>query len=301
MSDEPRPEVEITGDQGTESIGKNAYIAAKDGEFKGRGLQSSVFLAMLLVGVVFAIVKLTVKSDRQEKPGRPLAAPGVSRDDANINPRLLTEKDLTNVIKRPRVDSSLLGKIKIVSLRSISELPIGSEMKAVLESGATDGIVKARMTAPLIVDGEPILPENTVLFGKGKSGEERLLVEFTKVIFPTGESFPIRAQAFDISDKILGLKGAFVGTRTKKMAGALAFGLVGGMASGLQNTSGSYFMMQQPTVRDAALAGAGKAALDQSQAYIEEMKNSPNIIEVKAGTEIVVLTDEPKPKDQYEK
>ena len=301
MSDDQKPEVEIKGDHGTESIGKNSYIAAKDGEFKGRGLQSSVFLAMMLVGIVFAIVKLTVKDDRQEKPGRPLAPPGVSRDDSGISSKLLTEKDLTNVIKRPRVDSSLLGKIKVVSLRSISELPIGSEMKALLESGATDGIVKARLTVPLIVDGEPILPEKTVLFGKGKSGEERLFIEFSKVIFPTGESFPIRAQAFDVSDKILGLKGAIVGTRTKKMAGAMAFGFLGGMASGMQNTSGSYFMMQQPSVRDAALAGAGKAMLDQSQAYIEEMKRSPNIIEVKAGTEIVVLTDEPKPKDQYEK
>lgn len=297
MSDDQRPEVEVKADQGAESIGKDAYIAARDGEFKGRGLQSSVFLAMLLVGLVFTAVRLTVKGDRQEKSGRPMSAPGITRDDISINPKLLTEKDLTNVIKRPRMDSSFLGKIKVVSLRSISELPIGSEMKAVLESGATDGIVKARLTAPLLVDGEPILPEHTVLFGKGKSGEERLLVEFSKVIFPTGESFPIRAQAFDTSDKILGLKGAFVGTRTKKMAGALAFGLVGGMASGLQNTSGSYFMMQQPSVRDAALAGAGKAALDQSQAYIEDMKKSPNIIEVKAGTKIVVITDEPKPKE----
>jgi hypothetical protein len=297
MSDDQRPDVEVKADQGTESIGKNAYIAARDGQFKGRGLQSSVFLAMLLVGVLFAAVRLTIKNDRQDKSGRPMGAPGLTRDDLGVSPKLLTEKDLINVIRRPKVDRTFLGKIKVVSLRSISELPIGSEMKAVLESGASDGIVKARLTAPLLVDGEPVLPERTVLFGKGKSGEERLLVEFTKVIFPTGESFPIRSQAFDISDRILGLKGAVVGTRTKKMAGALAFGLVGGMASGLQNTSGSYFMMQQPSVRDAALAGAGKAALDQSQVYIDEMKRSPNIIEVKAGTEIVVLTDEPKPKE----
>ena len=55
-------------------------------------------------------------------------------------------------------------------------------------------------------------------------------------------------------------------------------------------------MVRRPTARDAALAGASKAALDQSQAYLEEMKKSPNIIEVKAGTEISVMTDEPKQK-----
>jgi hypothetical protein len=301
MSEDTRPEAEMSADQGTESIGKSAYLAARDGQFNGRGLRSSVLFAMILVAIVFLAVRLTQKNQRNEKSGQPLPAPGVSREDSGISTKLLTEKDLTNVIKRPRVESSLLGKIKVVSLNSISELPIGSELQAILESGATDGIVKARMIQPLIVDGEPLLPDRTVLFGKGKSGEERLFVEFTKVIFPTGESFPIRAQAFDIADKILGLKGAFVGTRTKKMAGAMAFGFLGGMASGLQNTSGSYFVMQPPTMRDAALAGAGRAALDQSQAYIDEMKRSPNIIEVQSGTKIIAITDEPKTKEQYEK
>jgi hypothetical protein len=193
-----------------------------------------------------------------------------------------------------------MGKIKVLNLRSVSEVPVGSEVKAVLVSGATDGIVKARLMAPLLVDGDPILPEKSVLFGRGKSGEDRLFVEFSKVIFPTGEAYPIRAQAFDLSDNIQGLKGALVGKRTLKMAGAMAFGFLGGMADSLQDTSGSRFMQQRPSVRDAALAGTSKAALDQSQAYIEEMKKSPNIIEVQTGTEFIIITDEPKRKENYD-
>ena len=173
-------------------------------------------------------------------------------------------------------------------------------MKAILTSGATDGIVKAVLTNPLLVDGEPALPERTVFFGKGKSGDARLFVEFTKVIFPTGESFPIRAQALDLSDQILGLKGAIVGTKTKKMAGAVAFGLVGGMTAGLQDTSGSFFNSRRPTLRDGALAGASKASLDQSQIYLDEMKKSPNVIEVKSGTNILIMTDEPKAKSNFQ-
>lgn len=301
MSDEIKPDVQVSADVSAESIGKNAYIAARDGSFGSPGLKKSATLAILIVAVIFLSIRLSVRREQMGFSGKPISTPGVARDDITLNPKLLTAKDLTNVIQKPRVDSSYLGKIKVVSLRNISEIPIGSEMKAVLESGATDGIVKARLTAPLLVDGEPIVPEGAVLFGKGKSGEERLFVEFTKVIFKTGETFSIRAQAFDASDRILGLKGALVGTRTKKMAGALAFGFLGGMASGLQDTSGSYFMMKKPTTGDAALAGASKAALDQSQEYINEMKNSPNIIEVKAGVEIAVITDEPKKKDDYEK
>ena len=294
-------QVVVRGDQGTESIGKSKYFAS--GDFRKREFHSSVLVMVSLVILIFLAMFFTQKDALTEKSGQGLATPGISMSNAGINPKLLTSKDLVNLIQRPQIDSSALGKIKIVSLRTVSELPIGSEMKAKLESGATNGIVMARLTVPLIVDSELVLPEKTILFGKGQSGEERLYVEFSKVIFPNGESFSIRAQAFDLSDKILGLKGAFVGIRTKKMAGAIGFGILGGMADSLQDTSGSFFMNKRPSTRDAALAGASKAALDQSQAYIDEMKKSPNIIEVKAGTEFIAITDEPDPKkkDAYEK
>jgi hypothetical protein len=295
MNEESLPEGEMRADAATESLGNSAYYAAQN-QTGPPAQKVSIIITICLMGGIFCTMFFSKKALQPSQVGSGMPAPGLARQDNAINPKLLTERDLTNVIPRPKVDSSLLGRIKIVSLRSISELPIGSEMKATLASGATDGIVKAQLTAPLIVDGESILPEKTILFGKGKSGEERLFVEFSKVILPTGEGYPIRAQAFDVADKILGLKGALVGTRTKKMAGAIAFGFMGGMADGLQDSSGSYFIPRKPSARDAALAGASKAALDQSQEYIEEMKKSPNIIEVKAGTEIVVITDEPKPK-----
>lgn len=300
MSDEKS--VQIAADQGLESIGKSSYLAIRDSDYEKRQRRSSILVAVGMFCGIGAVMMFTAKTTRLAKRGTPMPAPGINREDSILSPKLMTERDLTNMIRRPRVDSSALGKIKVVSLRSISAIPIGSEMQAVLESGATDGIVKAKLTGPLIVDGEPVVPEGAVLFGKGKSGDERLSVEFKKVIFPSGETFPIRAQAFDVSDKILGLKGAIVGRRTQKMMGAMAFGFLGGMADGLQDTSGSsLFSGKRPSVRDGALAGASKAALDQSQLYLEELKKSPNVVEVKAGTAIVVITDEPKTKeDLYE-
>jgi hypothetical protein len=140
------------------------------------------------------------------------------------------------------------------------------------------------------------------MFGRGKSGEERLYVEFTRAVLASGETIPIRAEAFDASDKILGLKGEFIGARTKKMAKAMAFGFLGGMADGLQQqTSGTFFMQgQRPSIRDGALAGASKAMLDQSQMYIDDMKNTPNVIEVKQGSGLYLIFDEPKKKEMNE-
>jgi len=302
MNEVDLPEVEIRADEATQSLGSYAYIAAASGEFESRGKKASIFVTFIIIAAIATLMhftkKTTVATNDSETNAHGLSTPSMSLQDQGINPKLLTEKDLTNLIPHPKVLTSIYGKIRILSLRSVSELPIGSEMHAVLASGATDGIVKAVLTLPLMVDGEPILPERAVLFGRGKSGETRLFVEFSKVILPTGETYPIRAQAFDLNDQILGLKGAIVGTRTKKMAGAIGFGLIGGMAAGLQDTSGSFFNQRKPTLRDGALAGASKASLDQSQAFMDEMKKSPNTIEVQAGTNIVVMTDEPKKKSE---
>ena len=260
------------------------------------------YITLALILSVF-VTGLLGKRKIVGKNSKELASPPLSREVPLTVPRILNNSDSVNVINRKNFDYSNLRKIKVLTLRALSEIPVGSETKAILVSGGTNGIVKARLTQSLIVDGEPLIPENSILFGKGKSGEERLYIEFNKVIFPSGESFQILAQSFDPSDKIQGLKGAIVGTRAKKMGVAMGMGFLGGMADGMRETSGSsLFTNQKPTVKDSALSGGSKAALDQSEAYLEEMKNSPNIIEVKSGTEFVIIIDEPKKKENiYEK
>lgn len=289
--------VEVKSDKGTEAIGFSKYFEVNN-NFDKRHFKVTTFVTLALILSVF-VTGLFNKKRIVGKNSKELPAPPLSRDIPLSAPRILNNADGINVISKNKIETSAFGKIKVLTLRALNEIPVGSETKAILVSGATDGIVKAKLTQSLIVDGEPIVPENSILFGKGKSGEDRLYVEFNKVIFPSGESFQILAQGFDVSDKIQGLKGSVVGTRTKKMGLAMGLGFVGGMADGLRETSGtSIFMNQKPTLRDAALSGASKAALDQSEAYIEEMKKSPNIIEVKSGTEFVIIIDEPKKKEK---
>lgn len=300
MADENKT-VEIKADKGTESIGLNQYF--ENGQnFDKKHFKIMAYITLALILAVF-VTGILGKRKIVGKNSKELSSPPLNREVPLTVPRILNNSDNVNVISRKNVDYSNQRKIKVLTLRALSEIPVGSETKAVLVSGGTDGIVKAKLTQSLIVDGEPLIPENSILFGKGKSGEERLYIEFNKVIFPSGESFQILAQSFDPTDKIQGLKGAIVGTRAKKMGMAMGLGFLGGMADGMRETSGSsLFTNQKPTVKDAALSGASKAALDQSEAYLEEMKKSPNIIEVKSGTEFIIIIDEPKKKENiYEK
>lgn len=297
MTEETKPgQVLIERDGMTAPWGTQSYLRTWNGlkyTLNIGVLKSLAFPVALLVaiGTYFS----EQKAGDRASPGGPLGAPGVQVSVPIVQSKILVEKDLVNVIKTKPVESSPLGGIHVFNLRSLTEIPVGSEAKAVLDSGASNGIVKARLISPMLVDHEPAIPEGAIVFGHGKSTEERLFVEFTRAVFPGGESFPIRAQAFDVSDKILGLKGAPVGSKTRKMAMGMLFGFMGGMADGLQDTSGSIFEMERKSsVKDAALSGAAKAALDQSQMNMDQMKNAPEIIEVKQGTDFYLIVDEPK-------
>lgn len=300
IKDQSQSSVSVKADKGTESIGVSEYINKSHTEkFDKRQFKINTYATLALILTVF-VTGLISKKKITGRDSKELTPPPLSREVPITPPRILNNSDAVNFITKNPIEKSALGKIKILTLRGLSEIPVGSETKAILISGGTDGIVKAKLTSSLIVDGEPVVPENSILFGKGKSGEERLYVEFNKVIFPSGESYSILAQGFDQSDKIQGLKGSIVSTRAKKMGMAMGLGFLGGMADGLRETSGSsFFTTQKPTTKDAALSGASKAALDQSAAYLEEMKKSPNIIEVKAGSEFYIIIDEPKKKEKF--
>ena len=295
MSDD-EAKVLIESEGRTQRWGQDSYLKAWNGLKLTANERTIKSLMLPLALAIVAIAYLGKRDDTVAPRGQEIRAPSVAAHVPVIESHVFTEKDMRLPVQREKrlAASQTPVAIQIVHLKSLGDIPVGSEARAILESGATNGIVKARLLAPLIVDGEPILPERTIIFGRGQSTEERLFVEFTKAVFASGETLRFRAQAFDGGDKILGLKGAFVGTKTRKMLWGAGLGFVGGMASGLQTpTAGSIFAARErPTVQDAALAGASKAALDQSQATLEEMRNARDIVEVKKGTEFYLITDE---------
>lgn len=268
------------------------------------GLKETVNLSRLRmlafpVAVAAAIFVFVTSNKKEVADAVGLSIPPVGLPDAAISVPIREKTELSDSSRNVGKANPNAGRIRVLDLQGAFDIPVGTEAGAVLESGATDGIVKARLSNPLLVDGEPVIPSGATIVGRGKSSEERLYVEFNKAILAGGRVISFRAQAFDSDDKILGLKGALVGRRTKKMAMAVGFGVLGGATDALQETSGtSIFGGQRRSVRDAALAGASKAALDQSQVYLEEMKNARPVIEVKTGTAFYLIIDEPKRKEE---
>lgn len=194
--------------------------------------------------------------------------------------------------ERPAWTKTKVTPIQVLSFVGAKEIPPGAEAKAVLLTGATNGLIKARLVEPLKVDGASLLDAGVLLIGQGRSTEERLFVDFRKAVFRDGKSVPISAQAYDISDSIVGLKGSRVGDATLKLAASSGLYFLSGMASGLQAPAyDEAGRPRRPSAGDAALNGVAQAAGEQAKSYMEDIKNRPPIIEVKSGTTLIVTFD----------
>ena len=181
-------------------------------------------------------------------------------------------------------------RIKSISFSRSDQIPTGTEVKALLSSGGSNGMIKATLSEPLTVDGDTIAEKGSILYGQGTSSEERLYVSFTKLIRRDKSEVKIKAQAFDFKDRILGLKGSKVGDYAFKIAASSGLFFLSGMAEGLQAPTNA-MMPQRKSMRDAALQGVAQATVEQGREMINNMNNKA-VIEVKHSTPVIVIFDD---------
>lgn len=251
--------------------------------------------SLLLVFVLWILLQIT-PSERVDKfTSKPVVFASESAaknlDGTKIAvPSLVMQYHRNN--ERPAWARAATTPIQVLNFVGESEIPPGAEAKAELLTGATNGLIKARLIEPLKVDGVSLLDAGVLLLGQGRSSEERLFVDFKKVVFKSGKAMSISAQAYDVSDSILGLKGSRVGDATLKLAASSGLYFLSGMSSGMQNpVYDANGRPRRPSPRDAALNGVSQASGEQAKSYMEDIKNRPPIIEVKSGTTLIVTFD----------
>lgn len=185
---------------------------------------------------------------------------------------------------------SYSGPQVILRPRHLKAIPAGTMADAVLVTGASNGMVRARLTTAVSVGGHTEIDPGSMLFGTGTSSEDRLFVQFNQVTFSDGTVGEISAQACDAEDRIVGLKGATVGTKAVNIGGSIGLGLVGGLAEGLQETRGEHGVaVRPPTLENGLLNAVSRTALEQSQNLMSDLKGRKPVIEVSAGERICVI------------
>ncbi len=179
---------------------------------------------------------------------------------------------------------------KLISRPKNIKIPPGTINKAELVMSASNGLVKAILKDDVKANSEVFIEAGSTILGRGSSTEDKLFISFTKVIHKDGSISQIEAEAADISDKTIGLKGSKISAHAMKMAANLSLKFLAGASEALQDSEGQQgAIVKKPTMKNAILNGTAKAALEESNEIASGYKNTQPVIQVSEGTEIYVL------------
>ncbi|MES3038358.1 MAG: TrbI/VirB10 family protein [Bdellovibrionota bacterium] len=191
---------------------------------------------------------------------------------------------------RRRSPQDQVQKIQPIRLGDRSGVLPGVEVIATLISGGANGLIKAKLPDGLRSSGELIFEPGTVLLGTGSSSDERLFIQFTKAISPDQSQLKIKGLAYDMGDRILGVKGKKISDYAFKLAASSGLIFLSGLADGMREESGSASIeRRRPTVKDAALNGVATSASELGKSTIQRMNSSQARIEVGHSTKVLVI------------
>lgn len=169
-------------------------------------------------------------------------------------------------------------------------IPPATNLPAVLLTGASDGIVRARVIQAVSVNGEVAIEEGSILTGQATSTEDRLLITFNKLIDKDGGIRTIQAQAYDKKDNLAGIAGAKLKNNTLKFLGGVGLNFLGSMSEGLQDREGQQgVVVKKSSIKNALLEGTSRTALDQSREIMSDLKNNRPQVRLDEGVEILIF------------
>lgn len=203
------------------------------------------------------------------------------------------EKD--QITEKNRKASKRALVVKLPGLQKIdrtraSQIPPGSEIRARLLTGASNGLVRAVLLESLRVQGENYLKAGETVVGQGQSNEDRLFVRFTQVVHKDGSVETVQGQAVDAEDKTAGLPGSKFKRYAMRYGTAVGLYFVGGMTEGLQErTIVGQQVVANPDAKNALLNGASRAAVEMANDQMSNMRNQPPPISIPAGQEILIV------------
>lgn len=182
------------------------------------------------------------------------------------------------------------GGPQAISRPLAEKIPPGSMLKAVLISGGASGMVQAKSTEPLIINGEEILESESVFVGQANIRGSRLHIQFRQIVFPDGGFKSISAVAANFKDKVAGLPVSKFSSYAIKLGASIGLNFTSGLASGLKEKEiKDGIAIEKNSVENALLNGAKTASISLSDEIMSNLKNKPPVETIKIGTPIYIF------------
>ena len=289
--DDENKSVEITNEPKIES--RFGFQKSRKGASKGT-------IKILMVGVAISLgtIMWIRTPDKPENDSSGVSTPETSEVGASQSMSVETysaEVEKNQIKDRNKKSARRVLVVKLPGLQKIdrnrtAQIPPGSEVRAKLLTGASNGLVRAELLDSLKVQGETYLKAGETIIGQGQSTEERLFIRFSQVVHKDGAVETINAQAADTEDKTAGLAGSKFKRYALKYGTAVGLNFVGGMTEGLQDrTIVGQQVVTTPDARNALLNGASRAAIEMANDQMANMRSQPPPISITAGQEILII------------
>lgn len=248
--------------------------------------------AILALALIITVCKEDPTPPSAQDNGS-ISPPSMDGDQPSID---LTSYNRGDDVRRGGAEKRTPGVVvrltgpKLIQRSVKIKVPPGTEAKAVLVTGASNGLVKVKLREDVSVGGENFLSAGAILLGQGTTTEDRLFVHFTKAVTDDATVATIEGEIADGVDKTLGLKGSFWSTHGGRIAAGAGLNFIAGASEALQDTQGQQgAVVTKPTVRNAILNGTARAALEESNEIASKYKNAPPAVQIRAGTEVVII------------
>jgi hypothetical protein len=205
------------------------------------------------------------------------------------------EAESNQMQERNRQKSKRAILVKLPGLQKITrtrtgQIPAGTEIKARLFQGASGGIVRAELLESFSIQGETYLKAGAIVVGQAKSTQERLFIQFSQIVHRDKSVESIQAQAAEIEDRKIGLKGSQFKRYAMKYGTVAGLNFIGGMTEGLQErTVMGGQVVAKSDMRNAMLNGLNHTAIQMANDQVTNLRNHPPEISIESGKEILII------------
>lgn len=180
-------------------------------------------------------------------------------------------------------------------------IPMGTNLigktLTTIDTRQGDQLVKVLLPYGGRFQGGGEIPKHSIIFGQVSYGGKgkKVFVKFSKGIFPSGEEFPLEAQAMSSGDYSPGISGRFHGNADMRIASTLGLTMVAGMSDVLtekESLGGSALqsgaVTPKATMKNALYHGVSEVAKSEAGRQAEAIGDEEEYVTVDAGTDLIV-------------
>lgn len=180
-------------------------------------------------------------------------------------------------------------------------IPMGTNLigrtLTTIDTRQADQLVKVLLPYGGRFQGGGEIPKNSIVFGQVSYGGKgkKVFIKFGKGTFPSGQEFPLEAQALSSNDYSPGVSGSFHGNADLRIASTLGLTMVAGMSDVLtekESLGGSALqsgaVTPKATMKNALYHGVSEVAKAEATRQAEAIGDEQEYVTVDAGTDIIV-------------